>query len=303
MPGTESQPKGTESQPQRKRALFGVQSEYVDALERRLAQTEQSLSEAKHENEGLNEDLHSARLALRETAGWSERLPEALETFASLAGGELPEEYAEQVLAEAVLELAGEHLLASVDIKHGEVAGEVEHETKRNEQGRPIRTTVRAGTNTVNCTWQPGVDAGPDTAEVVESLATAVVCSLAGVENARTERDTVTQLGDRRSLARHIALRQREQRSVELINVTVDRESTVEYRELFGRMAWSAGLAQTAAILDDLARDHGGQAYQRADREFSLLVDATEAEQACEQTEAALSDQEGMVFRIEIARR
>jgi hypothetical protein len=303
MPGTESQPKGTDPQPQRKRALFGVQSEYVDALERRLAQTEQSLSEAKHENEGLNEDLHSARLALRETAGWSERLPAALETLASLAGGELPEQYAEQVLAEAVLELVGEHLLASVDIKQGDTAGKPEHETQRNEQGRPIRTTVRAGTNTVNCTWQPAVEAGPDTAEVVESLATAVVCSLAGVTNARAERDVVTQLGDKRSLARHIALRQREQHPMELINVTVDQESAIAYRELFGRMAWSAGLAQTATILDDLARDHGGQAYQQADREFELLVDADQAERACELTEEALADQEGMVFRIEIARR
>jgi hypothetical protein len=303
MPGTESQPKGTEPQPQRKRALFGVQSEYVDALERRVAQAEDALAQAKSENAGLNEDLESARLALKETAGWSERLPAALETLASLAAGELPEKYAEQVLAEAVLELAGEHLLASVDIKHGDTTGKLEHETMRNEQGRPIRTTVREGTNAVNCTWQPAVEAGPDTAEVVESLATAVVCSLVGVANARAERDTVTQLGDKRSLARHIALRQREGNPLELVNVTVDRESAIAYRELFGRMAWSAGLAQTAAILDDLARGHGGQAYQRADREFSLLVDATGAERACELTEEALADQEGMVFRIEIARR
>ncbi len=294
---------GTESEPQRRRSLFGVHSEYVDALERRLTETEHFLAEAKHENEGLDEDLHSAQLALRETAGWSERLPEALETFASLAAGELPEKYAEQALAEAVLDLAGEHLLASVDIKHGDTAGKLEHETTRNEQGRPIRTTVRAGTNAVNCTWQPAVEAGPDTAEVVESLATAVVCSLAGVKNARAERDTVTQLGDRRSLARHVALRQREGHPIELLNVTVDRESATAYRELFGRMAWSAALAQTAAILDDLARGHGGQAYQQADREFRMLVDATDAEQACELAEAALTDQEGMVFRIEIARR
>lgn len=303
MPGTESQPKGTETQPQRKRALFGVQSEYVDALERRVAQVEDALAQAKSENAGLEDDLQSAQLALKETAGWSERLPEALETLASLAAGELPEKHAEQVLAEAVLELAGEHLLASVDIKHGDTAGKPERETQRNEQGRPIRTTVRAGTNTVNCTWQPGVEAGPDTAEVVESLATAVVCSLAGVANARAEREVVTQVGDRRSLARHIALRLREQHPAELVNVTVDGQSAVEYRELFGRMAWSASLAQMAAILDDLAWAYGGQAYQTADREFSLLVDADQAERACELAEAALTDQEGLVFRIEIARR
>lgn len=292
-----------EPEPQRRRALFGVNKEYTDALEQRLAQTEQSLSEAQTENAGLNEDLESARLALKETAGWSERLPTALETLASLAAGDLPEKYAEQVLAEAVLELAGEHLLASVDIQHGDTAGKPEHETQRNEQGRPVRTTVRAGAHAVNCTWQPGIEAGADTAEVVESLATAVVCSLAGVANARADRDVVTQLGDRKSLARHIALRQREQHPVELVNVTVDGESAIEYRELFGRMAWSASLAQTAAILDDLAREHGGQAYQQADREFKLLVDADRAKRACELTEEALADQEGLVFRVEIARR
>jgi hypothetical protein len=293
----------TEYQPPRRRSLLGVSKDYTDALEATLAETERSLTEAKSENAALNEDLQSAQLALRETAGWSERLPAALETLASLAAGELPEQYAEQVLAEAVLELMGEHLLASVTVEHGDAAGKVEHETRRNQQGRPIRTSVRAGTNAVDCTWQPGIEAGPDTAEVVESLATAVVCSLAGVANARVERDVVTQLGDRKSLARHIALRLREQHPAELVNVTVDGESATGYRELFGRIAWSASLAQTAAILDDLARGHGGQAYQTADRGFSLLVDADRAEQACEQAEDALADQEGLAFRVEIARR
>lgn len=296
-----------ESTPQRRRALLGVNKEYADALEASLAQTQQSLAETKAENAGLEEDLQSARQALKETTGWSERLPAALRELASLAAGELPEKYAGQELAEAVLELAGEHLLASVDIKRGDPAGEIESEieseTQRNEHGRPIRTSVRAGACAVNCTWQPGIEAGPDTAEVVESLATAVVFSLAGVEGARAERDTVTQLGDKRSLARHLALRRRLEQPVELVQVIVDGQSVIEYRELYGRVAWSASLAQTAAILDRLARGHGGQAYQAADREFSLLVDAEEAERACELAEEALADEDGLIFSVEIARQ
>jgi hypothetical protein len=296
-----------ESTPQRRRALLGVNKDYTDALEASLAKTEQSLAEAKTENAAITEDLQSARLALKETAGWSERLPVALRELASLAAGELDGEYAEQELAEAVLVLAGEHLLASVDIKRGDPAGEIESEieskTQRNENGRPIRTSVRAGTCQVDCTWQPGIEAGPDTAEVVESLATAVVFSLAGVEGSRAERDTVTQLGGKRSLARHLALRRRLEQPVAIVNVVVDGQSVIEYRELYGRMAWSASLAQTAGILERLARGHGGQAYQAADREFRLLVDAEEAERACERAEEALADEDGLIFRVSIAQR
>jgi hypothetical protein len=296
-----------ESKPQRRRALLGVHKEYADALEASRAQTEQFLSAAKTENAGLTEDLLSARQALKETAGWSERLPAALETLASLAAGELPAEYAEQELAEAVLVLAGEHLLASVDIKRGDPAGgiesEIESETQRNQNGRPIRTSVRAGNCAVDCTWQPGIEAGPDTTEVVESLATAVVCSLAGIEGSRAERDVVTQLGDKKSLARHVALRNRLAQPVAIVNVVVDGQSVIEYRELYGRMAWSASLAQTAGILERLARGHGGQAYQAADREFRLLVDAEEAERACERAEEALADEDGLIFRVSIAQR
>jgi hypothetical protein len=287
---------GTGSQPQRKRALFGVRGDYADALEQRLAQTEA-------ENAELAESLRSARLALAESTGWSQRLPAALRELASLAAGELDGEDAEQNLASAVLELAGEHLLASVDIRRGDPTGEIESETQRNENGRPIRTSVRVGACMVDCTWQPGIEAGPDTTEVVASLCMAVVCSLAGVEGSRVQRDVVTQLGDKQALARHLALRRRLEQPVELVRVIVDGQSAIAHRELYGRLAWSASLAQTAGVLDRLARSHGGQAYQTADREFGLLVDADRSGQACELAEEALGDQDGLIFRVEIARR
>ena len=84
-----------------------------------------------------------------------------------------------------MLALAGEHLLARVEVSLGEPAGELDRNTTRNDNDRPIRTLVRLGGCVVDCTWQPGVDAGPDTTGIVEALSTAVVCSLAGVAASR----------------------------------------------------------------------------------------------------------------------
>ena len=88
-----------------------------------------------------------------------------------------------------------------VDISIGEPAGELQRETRRNENGRPVRTVARLGACAVDCTWQPGVDAGPDTTEIIEGLSAAVVCSLAGVAATRAQRDEVTQLGDGAAVA------------------------------------------------------------------------------------------------------
>jgi GGDEF domain-containing protein len=202
-----------------------------------------------------------------------------------------------------VLALAGEHLVASVNVTSGEPTGEIERETRRNENGRPIRTIVKLGACVVDCTWQPEVEAGPDTTGIVEGLCTAVVCSLAGVAGARAQRDVVTQLGDRRALARHLALRQRLGEPAALVLITVDGESAIRHRELYGRLAWSASLAQSASVLERIARVHGGQAYQTAERELRLLVDAEEAEAACRLAEEALAEDEDLVFRVGIAQQ
>jgi hypothetical protein len=280
-----------ESEPQRKRALFGVQRAYVDALEGHLQATEA--------------DLESARLALKETAGWSERLPVALQTFAALAAGDRHDEPGDlgERLAAAVLALAGEHLLAGVDVAIGEPAGELRHETSVNENGRPIRTTARIGACAVDCTWQPGVDAGIDTTAIVESLATAVVCSLIGVVSTRVTRGIVTQLGDQKALARHLALRARQSEPVAIVEIRADGESQIEHQELFGRMAWDASLADAASMLDRLAKANGGQAYQTGGRDFRLLVDAEQAEQASDQAAEALEDYDGLIFSVSIAQR
>jgi len=294
------QPPGEDAQPRRRRALFGVRRDYVDALEA-------THNEALAENAELTSGLRSARLALGESAGWSKRLPAGLAELASLAAGDLVGEDVQGRLGAAVLVLAGEHLLARVEVSLGEPAGELERDTTRNENGRPIRTLVRLGGCVVDCTWQPGVDAGPDTTGVIEGLCTAVVCSLAGVAASRVERDPVTQLGDERSLARHQALRDRLRQPAEIVNVVFDGNSTVEYQKLFGGMAWEAALSRVAVELDQIAREHGGQAYQVSPPldqltvlEFQLLVDAGDVDAAAVAAQAQLADYDGLSWRVDV---
>jgi hypothetical protein len=286
-------------QPRLRRALLGIRREDVEALQARLAETQDRSAE-------LASSLESARLALGEAAGWSDRLPAALRDLATLAAGESVDD-AEPRLASAVLALAGEHLLASVDVSIGEPTGELQRETRVNENGRPVLTIVRLGGCVVDCVWQPGVDAGLDTTRIVEALSTAVVCSLAGIAASRVQRDPVTQLGDQRSLARHEALRARLQQPAEVVGVVFDENSTVEYRKLFGGMAWEAALSRVAADLDEIARAHGGQAYQVSPPsgqvmvlEFRLLVDAGDVDAAALAAERQLGDYDGLSWRVDV---
>ncbi|MGO9248827.1 MAG: hypothetical protein ACLP7W_09585, partial [Solirubrobacteraceae bacterium] len=103
------QPPGQDAQPRRRRALFGVRRDYVDALEAKL-------TKADDENAELTSGLRSARLALGESAGWSKRLPAGLAELSSLAAGDLVGEDVQGRLGAAVLALAGEHLLARVEV-------------------------------------------------------------------------------------------------------------------------------------------------------------------------------------------
>jgi hypothetical protein len=277
----------------------------VDDLEARLANTESDLETAHAKNAEQADDLQSTRLALEETTGWTERLPAALETLAALAAGDTDNEQGDpgRRLAAAVLGLAGEHLLSGVEVSIGEPRGELQRETSVNENGRPVRTAARIGACAVDCTWQPGVDAGRDTTEIVEKLAAAVVCSLVGVASTRATREIVTQLGDGKALARHLALRNRQNQPVAIVDVSVSGESRISYQELFGRMAWDASLADAASTLDRVARAYGGQAYQTADRDFRLLVDVDQAEQTQDQAAEALEEYDGLIFRVSIAQR
>jgi hypothetical protein len=291
-----------DGQPTLRRALLGgVRRDDAEALLARLAHTERDLETVRDEKAEVASALESARMALTESTGWSERLPGALTEFARIASGELAENDAAGILGAAVLEVAGDHLIATVKVSVGEPAGKLERDTSWNENRHPVRTTVRLGECAVECNWQPRVDAGPDTARVIEGLCCAVVCSLVGLVATRVDRGVVTQLGDERALNRHRALRHRLEQASRLVSVGVDEQSAVAHRELFGRLAWDASLADAAGVLDRLARAHGGQAYQTDDREFRLLVDADHAEQACELAETALEEYDGLIFHCSVA--
>ena len=73
---------GESVHPQLRWVPFGFRRADVEALQARLAQTESDLATVRAENDGLTTDLSSARLALNETAGWSERLPVGLAELA-----------------------------------------------------------------------------------------------------------------------------------------------------------------------------------------------------------------------------
>ncbi|HEY7933600.1 MAG TPA: hypothetical protein VID48_07225 [Solirubrobacteraceae bacterium] len=285
-------------QPRLRRALLGIRRGDVDAFVARLANATADREKARSESAELAERLRSAHLALGEAAGWSERLAVGLGEFASLAAGDLPVEDVAGRLGAAVLAVAGEHLVAELRVSLGDPAGELERGTSWNENGRPVSTVVRLGGCVVDCTWQPGVNAGPDTARVVEGLCSAVVCSLAGVAVSRVKRDVVSQLGDGRALARHEALQERLEQPLGVVTVVVDERSMVGHRELYGRVAWTAALADAAGVLERIARAHGGQAYHPSDLEFRLLVPQGAVGDVRDVVDRAVADYEGLVFDV-----
>jgi hypothetical protein len=250
------------------------------------------------ENANLTADLHSAHLALAETTGWSQRLPRALTELGSLAAGIALDDQSSSRLAAAILALGGEHLVAAVEVAFGDPTGDLAHTTTRNDNGRPVRTVVQLGECVVDCTWQPGVDAGEDTTRIVEGLCIAVVCSLAGLAASRVSRHLVTQLGEDRAYRRHLALRARLDTPTATIDVLVDPHSQLAHSELYGRKAWEAALARAAAELDRIARLHGGQAYHLSDLAFALLVDEDRVDTVVIAAEEELADYDGLIFAV-----
>jgi hypothetical protein len=282
--------------------LGGFRPEDVEALqawhESQLAEVRHELAKVRVENADLGTNLRSARLALAESTGWSERLPVGLAELARLAAGTSLDEQSSSRLAAAVLALAGDHLIAAVELTHGDPTGELTRATTRNDNGRPIRTVVALGGCVVDCTWQPAVDAGEDTTRIVEGLCAAVVCSLAGVAASRVERHLITQLGDERAYRRHLALRARLDQPAATIDVLVDPHSQLAHSALYGQKAWEAALARAAGELERVARAHGGQAYHVSDLAFVLLVDRQHVDAAAEQAGRELADYDGLVFAV-----
>jgi hypothetical protein len=100
-----------------------------------------------------------------------------------------------------------------------------------------------------------------------------------------------------------MALRYRSEAPYELVAVSVDEQSAIRHRELFGRLAWDASLADAASVLDRLARARGGQAYHIADREFRVLVDLEHGEEACELLKQELEVYDDLIFTVNVDER
>jgi len=265
-------------------ALQASYDHHAAAQAQRLAALAEHLAARDAENTRLTADLHSAHLALAELAG--------------LAAGNALDDQTSSRLAASLLALAGEHLIASVEVAFGNPTGELAKATTRNDNGRPVRTVVQQGQCVVDCTWQPGVDAGEDTSRIVEALCAAVVCSLAGLAASRVKRHLVTQLGDERAYHRHLALRARLDTPTATIDILVDPHSQLAHSALYGRKAWEAALARAAAELDRIAHLHGGQAYHVSDLAFALLVDEQHLDRVVGAAEEELADYDGLIFAV-----
>jgi hypothetical protein len=251
-----------------RRAVFGgVRREDVAAMQGALADTQQ--------------ELVLARAALQESAGWARRLPLALSELARLAAGETEGDDPFERLAAAVQEVAGSHLLASVEFVHIGSAMRREHEEHTDWHGpaRPRSSEVRVGPDVLRCEWAESVLAGEETVALVTGLCSAVLLSLLGVREAgaRESRGVVTQLGDWVALERHLALRERIGLATATLNVEVEPGSSDEYRSLYGAVSWEAALADAGSTLEEVAHRCGGQAYQVGPLTFRLLVDEDHA--------------------------
>lgn len=232
-------------------------------------------------------ELRDARLALDESAGWARRLPLALDALTRLAAGESKTDIDGEIferLAGVVSEVVGRHLLASVEVSYttSEVSTELMEHTDWEGPARPRVTEVRVGTRVLRCTWEPTAPAGEDTVAVVAGLCRAVLLTMLGIEGAgpRQRRGNVTQLGDSRSMVRHLTLRRRLGRPTRELSVHADTSEAEKYVELFGRVSWQATFADAAMTLQEVAYSCGGDAYECSEWAFGVLVDADRAEDA-----------------------
>ncbi len=266
--------------PQLRRVLFGgVHREDAAALQDAHAATQ--------------DELRLARAALEETAGWAHRLPLALLELARLAAGESEGDDPFERLAAAVHEVAGAHLLSSVEFLHvySPTPEELEQHTDWHGPGRPLTTEVRVGPHALRCAWEPTVLAGEDTVATVTGLCRAALFSLLGLAAAsgREQRGIVTQLGDGHALARHAALRERLGQPTSELDVQVDAKQADGHRSLYGALSWEAVFADAGARLEEIAHRCGGQAYQLGPLSFRVLLDAEHGQGARAELEEGLN--------------
>jgi hypothetical protein len=268
---------------QLRRVLFGgVHREDAAALQELL--------------EGTQAELRLVRSALEESVGWAERLPAALADLARLAAGDSAWEDPETHFAAAIKTVAGERLLAEVEIASVYAEGSTggEQHTEWRTPSAPLRTDVRVGTRLCRCTWSPDARAGEETTAVIESLCRAVLFSLAGLDAAgeRDQRWIVTQMADGRAYARAMALRERLSQPTATVAIYADPESAGEHREVYGQIAWEASFADAGAVIEEVANRAAGQAYQTHERTFAVVLDPSRADDVETELREHLEDRE-----------
>jgi hypothetical protein len=248
--------------------LGGVRREDAEALQQELAETRARLA--------------TTAKALAESTPWAERLPEALSDLACLAAADSEWEDPETHLAAVIKTLAGDHLLAEVEIAsvYADNPTNCEQHTEWRAPDTPLRTEVRVGTRLCRCTWADTASAGEETTTVIESLCRAVLFSLAGLDVAR-ERDQrwiVTQMADGRACTRALALRERLSQPTATVAIYADPESAGEHREVYGQIAWEASFADAGAVIEEVASRAAGQAYQTYEHTFTVVLDPARAD-------------------------
>lgn len=282
----------------RKTWLGNVKGEDVVVLQELLTRTQQELQETRRRATRELEE-HAARIAsllgtLKESVGWSHRLPVALSELTRLVAGRAERDGLFERLARAVHEVVGAHLLASVTLSTTDWVAQASQHTERDGAAGPLYTSALLGDRAISGTWEPAADPSVETVEVVEALCAAALCSLAGLAEAeeREQRGVVTQLGDAHAHARHLALRERLGQATGELSVAVREESAGEKRSLFGRIAWQASFADVGATLEEIAHRYGGQTYQLGPYSFWMLIDRDCATQAQAEVEERLRGSE-----------
>jgi len=252
-----------------------------DLLDRELRECQTALRVARDEKIRAEARFASLRTGLDERVGWVHRVPDALAELARIAAGTPdPHDRCER-LEQAIFAAIGPRLLTGVQI--GPAAQpHMAQQTQTDTTGSPVCTTTQLRDRAVICHWSPRLYGEQDAVAIVEQLSWAALRALAGFDQARLResRGIVTQLGDETSLRRHLALRERLGEPFAHVTINVSEGSAGKCRALFGEIAWNAGFAEAGATLEEIARRHGGQAYQVGPVRFAIVIDHDREEQA-----------------------
>ena len=198
-----------------------------------------------------------------------------------------------------VLAVAGEHLIAGVEVGFGDPTGDLSQATTRNDNGRPdphgraaraVRRRLHLATRRRRRRGHDPDRRGP----LCCRRALARGCRRVACSPVISSRSSATSAPFTATSRCAHAWRRPLPRSPS----SSIRRASSRTAELYGRKAWEAALARAAAELDRLARAHGGQAYHVEDLAFALLVDEQHLDTVVAAAEEELADYDGLIFAV-----